>query len=54
MEQDHQPLTQEMIERIQAAVMAIATSVGWGQVVIIVERGEPKLLLETRSERLKK
>ena len=45
-------LSQEMIERIQAAVLAVAMSAGWGEVRIVIERGEPKRLLEVRSERL--
>lgn len=36
-------LTPDMIERIQAAVLAIATGGGgWGHVVIVIEKGEPK------------
>jgi hypothetical protein len=52
-QQDTLPLSPEMIQRIQDAVMAIATA-GWGEVRIIVERGQPKRLLEIRSERLAK
>lgn len=45
------PLTPTMIERIQAAVMAVATGgSGWGQVVIVIEKGEPKRIQQTVDE----
>lgn len=47
-QQDTLPLSPEMIQRIQDAVMAIATA-GWGEVRIIVERGQPKRLLENAA-----
>lgn len=44
-------LTDEMIARIQAAVMAIATGGnGFGEVVIVIEKGEPKRIQLTRDE----
>lgn len=44
-------LTPEMIERIQAAVLAIATGGGgFGQVVIVIEKGEPKRMEKTFDE----
>jgi len=50
-QQETLPLSPEMIRRIQDAVLAIATS-GWGEVRIIIERGQPRRVLEIRSERL--
>lgn len=48
-------LTDEMIARIQAAVMAVATGGGgFGQVVIVIEKGEPKRIQLTRDEWLVK
>ena len=44
-------LTDEMIARIQAAVMAIATGGnGFGEVVIVIEKGEPKRIQKTQDE----
>ena len=44
-------LTDEMVARIQAAVMAIATGGnGFGEVVIVIEKGEPKRIQLTRDE----
>lgn len=44
-------LTDEMMARIQAAVMAIATGGnGFGEVVIVIEKGEPKRIQLTRDE----
>lgn len=47
-----EPLTDDMIRAIQAAVTAIAASAGWGRVVVVVERGVPRMLETTQSERL--
>lgn len=44
-------LTTEMIERIQAAVLAVATGGGgWGSVVIVIEKGEPKRIQRMQDE----
>ena len=44
-------LTDDMIARIQAAVVAIATGGnGFGEVVIVIEKGEPKRIQLTRDE----
>ena len=44
-------LTDDMIARIQAAVVAIATGGnGFGEVVIVIEKGEPKRIQRTQDE----
>lgn len=47
-------LTADMIERIQAAVMAVATGGGWGEVCVVIEKGQPKRIQQTRDEWLVK
>jgi hypothetical protein len=44
-------LTTDMIERIQAAVLAVATGGGgWGKVVIVIEKGEPRRIQRMTDE----
>lgn len=47
-------LTDEMVALIRDAVMAIATGGGWGEVVVVIEKGEPKRIQLTRDEWLVK
>jgi hypothetical protein len=43
-------LTDEMVAHIRDAVMAIATGGGWGEVCVVIEKGEPKRIQKTQDE----
>jgi len=54
----NKPLSPEMVELVQKAITEVATEVGFGQVTIVIEKGEARriqkttdLLLRSRLDR---
>lgn len=43
-------LTQEMVARIQAKVALVVAECGWGRVVVVIEKGQPKRIETTTDE----
>ena len=42
-------LTQGMIDELESAVEEIAASPGWGEVTLVIERGQPVRLVKAQS-----